>query len=230
MRLATAIAVVSLLTACPRRDVTPPPVDSAQATPPAAAVIRDFADLTPDLYPELRDPEASVVPLERLARAYDVDRWAAASSTWGEQPVIELVDVDRHFTAVGAMAGWFLGPRTDEGQRTVVAVLLRDFVGAPSGPSPQELLLGLGEAWTPPWTLCQPVDEARAAERVAWSAERGVKLLLVEYPDGWTVDHVEFLATTVEPEQWWISKGYAGCDELGVLLENGRFRPVRRDT
>lgn len=228
--LAAALAVVSItLVGCPRRDANPPLVDSAEAKPPAAAVYLDFADINPGLYPELRTPDGGVVALDDLARLYDVDRWASASATWGDQRVVELSDADRPHTAVGAMAGWFLGPDTAEGERTVVAVLLRDFVGAPTAESPEALLLGMGEAWLPPWTLCQPLAEARAAERVAFSTDRGTKLLLVEETDGWTVEHVEFLAVGVAPEQWWLDKGYGGCEELGVLLETGRFRPARRD-
>ncbi len=225
-----AVVAAAVLAACPKKPPEPV-VEPTEPQPPAPVLVRDFAALTPGFYPELQQPEVepedvSPVLLADLSRARDVDEWTTQRSVWGTLPVIEFVDTDRRTTAVGAAAAWFLTTAAD-GSELVDAALVRDFTGAPVADDPQALLAVLGEAWPPPWTLCERGDGDGV---VTFDAERRTKLLFVPVSAGWTVDHVEYWSPTVEPEAWWIAKGYDGCVEQGTLLENGRFRPPRKSS
>lgn len=213
---------------CPKRPPEPV-IEEGPPQPPAPVLVRAFDELLPSLYPEMVVEPEGVVLLADLAQAHDVDRWTSTRTVWGTQPVIEFRDVDRPHTAISATAGWFLGPDDAEGRETVEAVVVRDFVASPVGESAEALLAGIAETWPPPWTLCVPSARDREGQVVAHDAERGLKLLLrpVEGNGGWIVDNVEFMSTSVVLEQWWRAKRYESCDDLGTILENGRFRPAR---
>ncbi len=185
-------------------------------------VARAWADVELGLYPSLAAGTVSIAELQAL---HDVARWTPSRQKWGPLSVLQYEDTDRPTTAIGAVAGWALG----DGD-VVEAVVLRDFTDAPEAPSYTDLLLGLGEAWLPPWELCQPVAEAHGDLIVAWDEENRRKLGLAssEGQEAWRVDHIEYLAVGVEPATWFERKGYGGCTPLGTLLESGKVKPPPR--
>jgi len=225
-RAAALLTLAALaLAGCPKRPPDPP-LEATDAQPPAPLLVRSFAELTPGFYPELQAREAGAPKLSDLALSRDVDQWTAVRSMWGHLPVIEFRDTDRRHTSASASAGWFVAV-SEDGTDEIEAVLLRDFVDAPVGSAPEELIAALGEAWPPPWVLCRPANRPGV---VAYDPARHVKLGLdpIEGNEGWSVDHVEFFSPAVDLEAWWHAKEYGGCDELGTVLETGRFRPARK--
>ena len=115
----------------------------------------------------------------------------------------------------------------------MAAALVRDFTDAPSAADPQALVLGLAERWPAPWTFCQPLDPRRSGELFVHDPMRGIKLGLrstptIEEGRTWTVDHVEYVSVGLPLATWLETKGSAGCEELGTLTEDGKYRPSRR--
>ena len=222
-----ALPLVVTLTGCPPRKPPPPIVDPGLEPVVQATVVRSWAALPVDPYPELAAGPATV---DSLRRTHDVGLWTPSRQRWGPLSVLQFEDTDRPQTAVGAVAAWVLG----DGD-LVDAVILRDFVGAPEGATPEELLLGLGEAWPPPWTLCRPRSPAHADTIAALDEEGRRKLGLApsgEEKEAWIVDNIEYLAAGLEPAAWFERKGYGVCEPLGTLLEGGRLKPpkdVRED-
>lgn len=216
---------LALLLGCPKKP-PPDPLESLEPVPPAPLLVRSFAELSVDFYPELQLRDEGAPRLTELARSRDVDHWTALRSVWGLLPVIEFLDTDRRHTSISAAVGWFVTTRED-GTEEIQVVLVRDFVDAPAADAPETLMLALAETWPPPWILCQPRNRTGV---VAYDPARRVKLGLdpVEGNEGWSVDHVEFFAPSVDLEAWWDAKDYGGCDELGTVLEAGRFRPARK--
>jgi len=224
--------LLALLLGCPARR---PPEPELPAEPPITPVlVRDFAELGPDQYAELRtEPPRTSVPLDVVTGRHDVARWTSTRTVWGRLAVLEFRDTDHPHTALQPTAGWYLGDRRRDGRETVAAALVRDFGGAPVATDPQQLMLDLAEAWPPPWTFCQPGDADRAGELVVHDPARGVRLGLLSSAsdDGtvsWTIDHVEYVATGLPLATWLDTKGYGGCAELGTLIEGGKYRPARR--
>lgn len=219
------------LLGCPKR---PPEVEPAPELPTRPVLVRTFAELGPDQYAELRtDPPLAAVPLDVVVSRHDVWRWTSTHTVWGTLPVIEFRDTDHPLASLQPTAGWYLGQPAKDGQDTVAAALVRDFADAPEGTDPQELVLGLGERWPLPWTLCQPLDPKRSDELVVHDPVRGIKLGLRSVAtDGgsaaWTVDHVEYLSAGLPLSTWLESKDPGGCEELGTLVEGGKYRPARR--
>lgn len=220
---ALALAGLTLwLAGCPPRRPPSPEVDPGAAPIVQPTLVRAWTELPPEPYPELA---AGPTPLLTLRSGHDVDRWTPSRQRWGPLSVLQFEDTDRRHTEAGAVAGWVLG----EGD-VVDAVILRDFVGSPVAPTPEELLHVLGDAWPPPWTLCRPLAPAHADLIVALdeSGRRKLGLAPSEGEEGtWTVDHVEYLATGLEPAMWFERKGYGGCEPLGTLLEGGRLKPPK---
>ncbi len=212
------------LTACPPK--RPPLVETVASAALLPTLVRSWAELPADPYPELAAGPAS---LAALRRTHDVDRWTSASLLWGALPVLQFEDTDRPQTAQGALAAWFVAPG-EGGEERVQAVTLRDFEGAPTGPTPEDLLLSLGEGWSAPWALCRPVDAAHADLVIAIDASGRRKLGLAPSKtseDAWTVDHVDYLAAELGAAAWLEAKGYGGCTDAGTLMENGRLKPPR---
>lgn len=209
-------------------------MDPTVAPPITPVLVRSFAELGPDQYAELRgDPPKQAVPLEILTGRHDVARWTSTRTMWGRLPVIEFRDTDHPNAALQPTAGWYLGAQRRDGRETVTAALVRDFADAPEAPDPQQLMLALAERWPPPWTFCQPGDLKREAEIVVHDPVRGIRLGLRsgtsdEGTATWTVDHVEYVCTGLPLSTWLDTKGYGGCDELGTLIEGGKYRPARR--
>ena len=221
----TLIAAAALLVACPRR--VPPPDDEPPELDipgPQLTLISSWNELTPTLY---REVTAGPVPVDALTAAHDTERWTRHQRHWGDLEVLEFLDTDRPTRAIGAVAAWFL--RSIDDVTHVQAVLLRDFLDAPSAADSTELLLGLGEALAPPWELCQPSTPAFEGVLVAWDGDRGLKLALQQSKEqaGWTVDHIEFASEGVLGDSWWSSKGYGTCKPVGSLNANGRFKPAK---
>ncbi len=220
-RLLAGLALALGFLGCPSRKPPPPAVDVTDAVL-HPTLVRDWAELPPDPYPSLAVGPANVASLRA---SHDVFRWTPSTQRWGTLSVLQFEDTDRRRTAEGAVAAWVMGEA-----ETVDAVVLRDFVGAPQAPTVEELLLGLGESWPPPWTLCRPQATAHADLVLALDEAGRRKLGLA--PSGgeevaWMVDHVEYLAAGLEPAAWFERKGYGGCDAMGTLLEGGKLKPPR---
>ena len=87
----------------------------------------------------------------------------------------------------------------------------------------------------PPWSICRPLGSTGPEEAGAYDSERGLKLGFVregsdsgEPAAPWTVDHVEYLHAGLVLDQWWVAKGYTGCEALGTLDQDGRYKPAGR--
>ena len=221
-----------VLAGCPNRK--PPEVEPPSEIPVQPVLVRSFDELGPDLYAELRtDPPVAQVPLEQVSHRHDTWRWTSTRTVWGTLPVIEFRDTDHPNAGVQPTAGWYLGPKTRDGGDTVLAALVRDFADAPEGADPQALMLSLEARWPLPWTFCQPLDPGRSDEIVVLDPVRGVLLGLVsatsdEGTVSWTVEHVEYVAVGSTLATWLETKAYGGCEELGTLVEGGKYRPARR--
>lgn len=231
--LAALVALLGLaLAGCPaRRPIEPEPPPSATITP---LLVRSFQELGPDQYAELRtDPPLASIPLEQVAARHDGWRWTSTRTVWGTGSVIEYRDTDHAHAGIQPTAGWYLGPRARDGSETVAVALVRDFADAPQAADPQELMLGLAEVWPAPWTFCQPTDAKRSAELHVHDPLRGIKLGLrsvdtSEGTEAWIVDHVEYLSAGLTLSTWLESKGQGACEELGTLVEGGKYRLARR--
>jgi hypothetical protein len=209
--------------------------------------VRSWSELTPDLYPEFVSlAEWEILPtVGQLVARHDTDLWTRHESVWGppDRAVLEFIDTDRPTTDLSAIAAWLLAPppppkaehllperrRGLASSRSVLAVLLRDFTGTPTAAGPEELVVSLGEAFPPPWTLCTPFASPETA--MAFDPERGLKIGLSSDPSKaegvWTVDHVEFLSPGFAAEEWWASKGYGECVGFAAVDARGRVRRLR---
>ncbi len=221
------------LAGCPKR--SSPETGLPDAEPGwgrAPTLVRSFTQLSPSLYASLRESGNEPAVLSELERLHDAERYTRTRSLWGTLRVVEFRDTDHPVSGEQACAGWFLGVRSSEGLETVEAALLRDFTDAPEGPAVEGILRDLAEQWPPPWSICRPTGPTAVDEAVAYDSERGLKLGFVrEGPEPaapWTVDHVEYFHAGLVLEQWWLAKGYTGCEALGTLDEEGRYRPAGR--
>lgn len=228
-RLAAAAGVAVALAGCPKKG--PEPAVVVERPPVRPALLADWSAFDAAAYDELRGEPRTVA---WLAERYDVARYTPTVDAWGELPVLQFEDTDRREVATGALAGWVLDDRPDAGralgdplgaaaEHTVSAVVLRDFLNAPTAESAE----ALAAAVSPPWTICRPAHDPDL--RVAYDESRGLKLGLVRSDvkqDGpWAVDHLEVLSAGLDLQAWWQAKGYGGCAVLGAVDEDGRYRP-----
>ena len=230
-RLVLVCLCLVLLEGCFRR-IPAYLLDDEEELPLTPAVLRWFGQLHGELYPELEEVEREGVPLSQFTSRHQLGPFTRERTLWGLKPALEVMefsDTDHPESDLGAVSAWFLRPGRGPGHQEdqVVAVLLRDFAGAPVLSSPEELLQDLAPAFEANWTLCRPWTDGKEDFIVAHD-DRGRKLGLVreaEEPPAWTVDHVEFVAMSVPREQWWRDKGYGGCTTSGTV-QQGVFRPA----
>lgn len=226
---------IAALAGCPKQGSAPAPTPApGEPIVRQATVLREFAELTPTTYALVADAPT----VGELARHHDVGRWTPVVDDWGERPVLAFLDTDRPFSSQSAAAAWFLDePHDDQArrhpspvgavaERTVIAVLLRDFLGAPEAASPPALLTTLASVLPPPWNVCAP--SAKPGLVVAWDPARSVKLGLAatdpeDVASPWTLDHVEFVARDQDVEQWWAYKGYEACVPVGEVNPKGAW-------
>lgn len=245
MRLALALIAVVAVAGCPKKK----PADAEPPTPSEVrpTVVRTWEELTPDLYAEFADlAEWGITPtVGQLLERHDTDLWTRREVTWanGQLPVIEFLDTDRRTTDASAIAAWVLSPEPEIEDdrllpqkapgilptRTVRAVVIRDYTGAPSAASPQELADVLMPVFPPPWIFCIP--DSLPETVVMYDVKRGFKLGLFSDQSkdsgAWTVDHVEFLSPGFAPADWWATKGYGDCVGFEAMDAQGRGRKLR---
>jgi hypothetical protein len=245
-RLLLASIGIVALGGCPKKNPQPeePPVP-IEVRP---TLVRSWSELTPDLYPEFMElSEWEMRPtLGQLVARHDTDLWTRHESVWGppDVPVVEFIDTDRPTTDTSSIAAWLLAPEVEEttgtllptrrrgyaSSRSVIAVVLRDFVGAPTAEAPEDLAVGMGDAFPPPWTVCSPSTAPDTA--IVFDSERGLKIGLssdTSKAEGvWTVDHVEFLSPGFVAEEWWAAKGYGECVGFAAVDAQGRVRKLRK--
>ncbi len=248
MRVAAAVAILATgvaVAGCPKKK--PPEVERPTPSDVTPTVARTWGEIDPEFYGEFMELAdwGLTLTVGDLLERHDTDRWTRRDAVWGppDMPVIEFIDTDRPTSDRSAIAGWVLAPAAERSgdellparragvstSRPVRAVVLRDFIGAPEAPSPEDVVLVVGDVFPPPWTFCTPTAPEGTA--VAYDTDRGLKLGLVRVESkdegAWTVDHVEFLSPGFVAEEWWTAKGYGDCAAFAAMDVQGRVRKLR---
>lgn len=212
------IVTTSLLAGCAGRQAGLEGASLQPEVPLKATVARSFVELSADSYPELSSPPKHGVTVKSLRASHDTHLFTEDRARWGrgrQFNVLEFTDSDRPTRSLAPTAAWFLGPDPGDGAPEVVgAVLFRDFDDGPLAADPHQLLAAIAERFPSPWLLCHPTSSDSADLLIAFDADRGVKLALLQGQDGeqlWSVDHVEFVSTLLPLEEWWVEKGYGSC-------------------
>ena len=240
------LAVVGVLAACPKRS-PPPPEEPEAPSELRPTVVRSWAELTPALYPEFLElSEYEIRPtLQQLTDRHDTSRWTRRESLWGppDVPVVEFIDTDRPTTDASAISAWLVDPASPmdhegllpqrplgiEPSRRVMAVVVRDFVEAPSAEDPAAVAAAIAPQFPPPWTLCTPTEVPGIT--ILFDVNRGLKIGLSndesKAEGAWTVDHVEFLSPGFAADAWWATKGYGECVAFAAMDAQGRVRRLR---
>jgi len=203
-------------------------LDAEEELPLTPAVARWFTELDEARYPELQEDSGPGVILEEFLFRHEVGPFTQERTSWGLEHRLDLVlfsDTDHPETYRGAEAAWFLVPDPSDGVERVRAVLFREFADAPEAIDPVQLLNDLAPAFLAPWTLCEPWN-ARGGDYLVAHGTQGVKLGLQRFEEpkeGWTIDHVEFVARSTSMEDWSVQKGYGGCTLQGRIDGGGRY-------
>lgn len=174
-------------------------------------------------YDALISAPAAGVPIATLLAGHDHDRWSRIDTRWAGAPVVEWSDADHPRTAKGARAGWILG--SDDIDRRVRFVVLRDFDSPPTGPDASALaltLVGVGPA-----EAC--ATEGPLGEIVVLAEARGTAWILADAAGTWALDRVEFFPKALGAEAFLGARVPERCIPRFRIDAEGALRQARED-